>query len=58
MRANDLLRIQRIARMERALKWYANPKHWSTDGWGVRSVVKSPDYGDPGKKARNPLRES
>lgn len=39
----------------RALAWYADERHWYEDDWNVRCVVRSPEYGDPGKKARNAL---
>jgi hypothetical protein len=42
-------------RLERALRWYANPKHWRPDDWGVPSVVQPPEYGKPGTKARKAL---
>lgn len=40
----------------RALGFYAMEKNWGDDDWGVRSVVQPPEYGDPGKKARNALK--
>lgn len=50
---NELAR--RIAKLERALRWYANPKNWGEDDWGVRSIVQPPEYGKPGTKARQAL---
>jgi hypothetical protein len=48
----------RVAILERALRWYADPRNWREDDWNVRGVIASPDYGDPGKKARNALRRA
>lgn len=42
-------------RLTAALKWYANPKHWGRDDWGVMAVVVPPEYGKPGTKARAAL---
>ena len=42
--------------LARALKWYANTEHWACrDDWNVRCIVKAPDYGNPGGKARRAL---
>lgn len=39
-----------------ALAWYADERHWSDDGYGVRAVVEPPDYGDAGSKARRAIK--
>ena len=46
-----------VATLDRALAWYANPKSWH-DHWGLRGVVKPPDYFDPGGKARRALEKA
>lgn len=48
--------VRRLVAAEKALTWYANPKNWGDDDWGVRSVVQPPEYAHPGKKARRALR--
>lgn len=45
----------RVEILERALRWYADPKNWKEDDWGCLAVIDHPDYGDAGKKARNAL---
>lgn len=40
----------------RALEWYADESHWKDDDWNVRGVVQPPEYGQPGKKARNAIK--
>ncbi len=42
--------------LARALSWYANPKNWKNDDWGVASVIQGSDYGKPGERARNALK--
>lgn len=47
---------EKVAILERALCWYANANNYAMDSWGVPSVIKHPEYGAPGKKARLALR--
>lgn len=55
--ADDTLRVTAALRTAlRALAWYADERHWTEDGYGVRSVVAPPDYGDAGSKARNAIK--
>ena len=44
-----------LATAIRTLQWYANEDHWRENDWGVPSVIQSPDYGNPGGKARRAL---
>jgi hypothetical protein len=44
-----------LAIVLRALRWYADRENYADDDWGVRSVVTTPDYGNPGGKARRAL---
>jgi len=46
---------ERLAIAIRALQWYANPDHYHEDDWGFNAVLNSPDYADPGGKARRAL---
>lgn len=48
----------RIAILERALRWYANPTNWTEDDWGVLAVVRGQGYGDPTRKARSALKRA
>ncbi len=48
--------MDRADALARALAWYANPKNWHEDDWGVRSVVVPPDYGNAGQRARRALK--
>jgi hypothetical protein len=44
-----------IKKLERALRFYANKRHWKKDDWGILSVIQPPEYGNPGEKARAAL---
>ncbi len=46
---------RKYALIERALKWYASPENWDMSDIRVHSVIHSPDYGQPGNKARRAL---
>ena len=54
MTETEILKAEN-AILTRALKWYANEKHWRENDWNVPSVIYSPDYGNPGGKARRAL---
>lgn len=46
----------RVARLEGALRVYANPDNWRNDNWGVRCIIDfEGEYGDPGNVARAAL---
>jgi hypothetical protein len=47
---------QALTRLSNALRWYADERHWKEDDWGVQGVVAFPEYGTPGRKARNALK--
>ena len=53
--------VRRLRERERvlveALRFYAGQENWKPDDWGVPSVISTPDYGDPGKTARDALEE-
>lgn len=49
---------KRIAFLEEALAWYADPGNYSIDDWNVLSVIQSPDYGNPGFIARVALSDN
>lgn len=51
-RSDDRLMMEKLAR---ALKVYANPRHWKEDDWGCTSVFWR-EYGKPGVRARNTLK--
>jgi len=44
---------KRIAKLEKALRYYANRKNYRSDDWGVPSVIG--EYGEAGKRARRAL---
>ncbi len=41
-------RVKKVEQYERTLKFYANPKNWAEDSWGVRSILHG--YIGRGKK--------
>ena len=42
-------------KLRAALEFYANKNNWTEDDWCVMSIINPPDYGDPGKTAREAL---
>lgn len=47
---------RRVAKLERALRFYASLDHWGKDDWGVVSVLHGGgEYGRPGQRARKAL---
>lgn len=44
-----------VDRLREALSWYADPKNYKDDDWGVKSIVQPPEYGNPGNIARAAL---
>jgi len=50
------LQMESCKRFRLALQFYANHKSWWNDDSNVPSVIKPPDYGRPGYKARKALK--
>lgn len=44
-----------MTQVENALRWYADPKNWTEDDWGVLSVIAPPGYGRPNERAKRAL---
>lgn len=54
---NDAAKVTEALQVAlKALEWYADERSWSEDDWGCRAIIRSPDYGQPGKKARNAIK--
>lgn len=47
---------ERLKLAIKALEWYADPDNWALDDWGCDAIVKSPDYDDVGRTAKEALK--
>jgi hypothetical protein len=49
---------RKIAKFSKVLEFYANMENWQTDTWEKISIIGPPEYGNPGKLAREILKNN